>query len=81
MAESSIRSKVNLKDPKLHRGLRLKRNHFSIVNDIASYEKDKRRFETGGREKNDQCHPLNGEGRTHGSGDGKVHGICVATLY
>lgn len=39
---------MNQGHPNLHRILRYLGDQISIVNDIASYEKEKRRFETGG---------------------------------
>ena len=43
----SIRSRTNQKTPNLHRILHHLGDHISIANDIASYEKEKRRYETG----------------------------------
>ena len=38
---------MNQEDPKFHRFLRHVGDHISIVNDLASYEKEKQRFEAG----------------------------------
>lgn len=46
-AKFSIRSDINLQDTKLHRYLHLMGDHFSIANDLASYDKEKRSFEVG----------------------------------
>ena len=43
----SIRSYVDLEDPRLRRFLRYLGDQMSIANDIASYEKEKRGFQTG----------------------------------
>lgn len=43
----AIRSTANQENPKLHRFLRRLGDQVSIANDLASYEKEKRRFEAG----------------------------------
>ena len=47
MSKFAIRSTVHLENPALHRFLHHLGNSASIQNDLASYEKEKRHFETG----------------------------------
>jgi len=43
----SLRSNVRIEDPKLARILRLVSDHVSLVNDLASYDKEKRAYDSG----------------------------------
>jgi hypothetical protein len=46
-AKFSIGSSIDLQNPKLHRYLHLVGDHFSIANDLASFDKEKSNFEDG----------------------------------
>lgn len=43
----SLRSSVRVEDPKLARIIRLVSDHVSLVNDLASYDKEKRAYDSG----------------------------------
>lgn len=43
----SLGSSVRIEDPKLARILRLVSDHVSLVNDLASYDKEKRAYDSG----------------------------------
>ncbi|EKD18897.1 uncharacterized protein L3040_008118 [Drepanopeziza brunnea f. sp. 'multigermtubi'] len=43
----SIRSSVRIQDPKLARIVRLVSDHVTLVNDLASYDKEKRAYDSG----------------------------------
>lgn len=43
----SISSSIHLADPRLNRYLKLVKKHLAIVNDMASFDKEKRNFDEG----------------------------------